>query len=193
MKETLTSRLVDRPIRPLFPEWFHDEVQVQCFVVASDRQNDADVLAMNGASVCLGLSPLPFQGPVAAVRLGRIDGQWVPFPTQDDLEASDLDLVVSGSKEAVCMIEGFAREMPEAEMLDAINECTGSSSRFASCRKSCSAKSTLPRSNTRFPPPTASTSACKGPTTRLQGRQADRRQARPGRRRRGLKNASWPS
>ena len=122
MKETLTSRLVDRPIRPLFPEWFHDEVQVQCFVVASDRQNDADVLAMNGASVCLGLSPMPFEGPVAAVRLGRVDGQWVPFPTQDDLEASDLDLVVSGSKDAVCMIEGFAREMPEAEMLDAINE-----------------------------------------------------------------------
>jgi polyribonucleotide nucleotidyltransferase len=122
MKETLTSRLVDRPIRPLFPEWFHDEVQVQCFVVASDRQNDADVLAMNGASVSLGISPLPFQGPVAAVRLGRIDGRWVPFPTQDELEESDLDLVVSGSKEAVCMIEGFAREMPEAEMIEAINE-----------------------------------------------------------------------
>ena len=65
MKETLTSRLVDRPIRPLFPEWFHDEVQIQSFVVASDRQNDADVLAMNGASAALGLSPLPFQGPIA--------------------------------------------------------------------------------------------------------------------------------
>jgi polyribonucleotide nucleotidyltransferase len=122
MKETLTSRLVDRPIRPLFPEWFHDEVQVQCFVMASDRQNDADVLAMNGASACLGLSPLPFEGPVAAVRLGRIDRVWVPFPTQDELEESDLDLVVSGSKDAVLMIEGFAREMPENEMLEAIGE-----------------------------------------------------------------------
>jgi polyribonucleotide nucleotidyltransferase len=122
MKETLTSRLVDRPIRPLFPEWFHDEVQIQSFVVASDRQNDADVLAMNGASACLAISPLPFQGPVAAVRLGRIDGAWVPFPTQDDLEESDLDLVVSGSKDAVLMIEGFAREMPESEMLEAIAE-----------------------------------------------------------------------
>ena len=122
MKETLTSRLVDRPIRPLFPEWFHDEVQVQSFVLASDRQNDADVLAMNGASACLGLSPLPFEGPVAAVRLGRIDGRWVPFPTQDDLEESDLDLIVSGSKQAVLMIEGFAREMPENVMFEAIAE-----------------------------------------------------------------------
>ncbi|MBI2826117.1 MAG: polyribonucleotide nucleotidyltransferase [Planctomycetia bacterium] len=122
MKETLTSRLVDRPIRPLFPEWFHDEVQIQSFVLASDRQNDADVLAMNGASACLGLSPLPFEGPVAAVRLGRIDGGWVPFPTQDQLEESDLDLIVSGSKDAVLMIEGFARELPEDVMAEAIAE-----------------------------------------------------------------------
>ena len=104
---------MDRPIRPLFPEWFHDEVQVMSFVLASDRQNDGDVLAMNGASAALGLSPLPFQGPIASVRLGYIDGQFVPFPTHDDLEESDLDLIVSGSKDAVLMIEGFAREMPE--------------------------------------------------------------------------------
>jgi len=122
MKETLTARLIDRPIRPLFPSWFHDEVQIQSFVMASDRQNDADVLAMNGASVCLGISPLPFEGPVAAVRLGRVDGQWIPFPTQDHLEESDLDLVVSGSKDAVLMIEGFAREMPEDLMVEAITE-----------------------------------------------------------------------
>jgi polyribonucleotide nucleotidyltransferase len=119
-KETLTSRLMDRPIRPLFPEHFHDEVQIQAFVVASDRQNDADVLAMNGASAALGLSSLPFQGPIASIRLGRIDGNFVPFPTQDDLEQSDLDLIVSGSKEAVLMIEGFARELPEDVMAEAI-------------------------------------------------------------------------
>jgi polyribonucleotide nucleotidyltransferase len=75
MKEILTSRLMDRPIRPLFPEWFRDEVQIQCFVVAADRQNDPDVLAMNAAAVSLGLSPLPFQGPVASIRLGLVDGQ----------------------------------------------------------------------------------------------------------------------
>lgn len=123
MKETLTARLMDRPIRPLFPAWFHDEVQIQAFVMASDRQNDGDVLSMNGASIALGLSPLPFQGPIAAVRLGRIGGQLVPFPTQDELEESDLDLIVSGSKDAILMIEGFARELPENEMADAIQEC----------------------------------------------------------------------
>lgn len=121
-KETLTARLMDRPIRPLFPSWFHDEVQIQSFVMASDRQNDADVLAMNGASAALGLSPLPFMGPIASVRLGQIDGEFVPFPTQDDLEESDLDLIVSGSKDAVLMIEGFAREIPEGRMLEAIEE-----------------------------------------------------------------------
>jgi len=123
MKEVLTSRLMDRPIRPLFPDGFHDEVQIQSFVMASDRQVDADILAMNGAAASLGLSPLPFQGPLAAVRLGRINGELVPFPTQDELEESDLDLIVAGSKTAVLMIEGFAREMPEAEMAEAIMEC----------------------------------------------------------------------
>jgi polyribonucleotide nucleotidyltransferase len=123
MKETLTSRLMDRPIRPLFPAGFVDEVQIQSFVLASDRQTDGDVLAMNGASAALGLSSLPFQGPIASVRLGHIDGRFVPFPTQDELEESDLDLIVSGSKTAVLMIEGFAREMPEELMADAINEC----------------------------------------------------------------------
>ncbi len=122
MKETLTARLMDRPIRPLFPSWFHDEVQIQSFVMASDRQNDGDVLAMNGASAVLGLSHLPFEGPLGSVRLGQIDGQFVPFPTQDELEDSDLDLIVSGSKDAILMIEGFARELPEARMLEALRE-----------------------------------------------------------------------
>ncbi len=123
MKETLTSRLMDRPIRPLFPAGFRDEVQIQSFVLASDRQTDGDVLAMNGASAALGLSPLPFQGPIASVRLGRLDNRFIPFPTQDELEESDLDLIVSGSKTAVLMIEGFAREMPEELMAEAIAEC----------------------------------------------------------------------
>ena len=122
MKETLTSRLMDRPIRPLFPSWFFDEVQVQANVLASDRQNDADVLAMNGASAALGLSPLPFQGPLASVRLGQIHNEFIPFPTQDELEESDLDLIVSGSRDAILMIEGFAREMPEERMLEALAE-----------------------------------------------------------------------
>ncbi|NQT39979.1 MAG: polyribonucleotide nucleotidyltransferase, partial [Planctomycetes bacterium] len=122
MKEILTARLMDRPIRPLFPSWFKDEVQIQCFVMAHDRQNDADVLAITAAATSLGLSAMPFQGPLAAVRLGRVDGKFVPFPTQDDLEESDLDLIVAGNLESVLMIEGFARQMPEDLMADAVME-----------------------------------------------------------------------
>jgi len=123
MKETLTSRLMDRPIRPLFPDGFYDEVQIQASVLSSDKQNDGDVLAMNGASAALCISQLPFRGPLGSVRLAQVDGVFIPFPTQDQLEESDLDLIVSGSETAVLMIEGFAREMPEARMLEAINEC----------------------------------------------------------------------
>jgi polyribonucleotide nucleotidyltransferase len=123
MKETLTSRLMDRPIRPLFPDGFFDEVQIQASVLSSDKQNDGDVLAMNGASAALCISQLPFRGPLGSVRLAQVDGVFIPFPTQDQLEESDLDLIVSGSETAVLMIEGFAREMPEARMFEAINEC----------------------------------------------------------------------
>jgi len=120
MKETLTARLMDRPIRPMFPSWYLDEVQIQAFVLASDRQTDGDVLAMNAASAALTVSPLPFQGPLGSVRLGHIDGKFVPFPTVEQLEDSDLDLVISGTKDAILMIEGFAREMPEDRMLEAL-------------------------------------------------------------------------
>ena len=119
-KETLTSRLMDRPIRPLFPEGYNDEVQIQAFVMSSDRQTDGDILAMNGAAAALGISELPFQGPLASIRLGRIGDELIPFPTQDELEVSTLDLIVSGTNEAVLMIEGFGRELPEDEMADAI-------------------------------------------------------------------------
>jgi polyribonucleotide nucleotidyltransferase len=122
LKETLTSRLMDRPIRPLFPEGFYDEVQVQANVLASDRQNDPDVLAMNGAAAALSISALPFRGPLGSVRIAQINGQFVPFPTVDQLEESDLDLVVSGSRSAILMIEGFAREMPEDRMFQALEE-----------------------------------------------------------------------
>ncbi len=119
-KETLTARLIDRPIRPMFTEGFNDEVQIQNFVMSSDGQTDGDVLAMNGACAALGVSPLPFLGPLASVRVGCINGEFIPFPTQDDLESSTLDLIVSGTKDAVLMIEGFSREMPEDTMVDAI-------------------------------------------------------------------------
>ena len=119
-KETLTARLIDRPIRPMFADGFMDEVQIQSFVMASDRQTDGDILAMNGASASLSLSHLPFMGPLGSVRLGQVDGEFVPFPTADELEFSDLDLIVSGTKDAILMIEGFAREMPEDRMVEAL-------------------------------------------------------------------------
>src|SRR5215217_8034940 len=89
-------------------------------VLASDKLQDPDILAMNGAACALFISPLPFDGPIASVRVGRVAGRFVAFPSQEDLEESDLDLIVSGSEREVAMIEGFAREVPEGEMLEAI-------------------------------------------------------------------------
>jgi polyribonucleotide nucleotidyltransferase len=121
-KEILTSRLIDRPIRPLFPESYRDEVQIQAGPISADRQNDPDVLSMIGASAALVLARLPFFGPVGAIRLGRVDGQLVAFPTVAELEESDLDLIVSSTEKAIVMIEGFGEEIPEPEMGDAIME-----------------------------------------------------------------------
>jgi polyribonucleotide nucleotidyltransferase len=119
-KETLTSRLIDRPIRPMFAEGFMDEVQCQSFVLSSDKQTDGDVLAMNGVATACFISPLPFEDPVASTRVGRIDGKFVAFPTHEQLEESDMDIIISATQGAVTMIEGFAREVPESDMLAAI-------------------------------------------------------------------------
>jgi len=121
-KEILTSRLIDRPIRPLFPEWYRDEVQIQAGPISADRQNDPDILSMIGSSAALLLARVPFSGPVGAIRLGLVDGQFIAFPTVEELEDSDLDLIVSSTEHAVVMIEGFSQELPEREMGDAIME-----------------------------------------------------------------------
>ena len=119
-KEILTSRLIDRPTRPLFPPNYTNEVQIHATVLSVDKENDPDVLAMIGASAALHISDIPFLKPYGAVRLGRLAGQWVVMPSVEQLEESELDLVVAGTREAVCMIEGFARELPEADMAEAI-------------------------------------------------------------------------
>jgi polyribonucleotide nucleotidyltransferase len=121
-KEILTSRLIDRPIRPLFPEWYREEVQIQAGPISADRQNDPDVLSMIGASAALVLARVPFMGPIGAIRLARVDGQFVAFPTVEEAENSDLDLIVASTERAVVMIEGFGEELPEPEMGDAIME-----------------------------------------------------------------------
>ncbi len=119
-KEILTSRLIDRPIRPLFPESYRDEVQIQAGAISADRKNDPDIPSMIGASASLLLARVPFYGPIGAVRLARIEGQFVAFPTVEEMADSDLDLVVASTERAVVMIEGFGEELPEPEMADAI-------------------------------------------------------------------------
>ena len=120
-KEILTMRLIDRPIRPLFPEWYREEVQVMASVLSADLQNDPDILAMNGSSASLCISPdIPFAGPIGAVRIASVDNTLIVMPTQEDLLNADLDMIVGGTEQAVLMIEGFANQLPEKEMLTAI-------------------------------------------------------------------------
>jgi len=119
-KETLTSRLIDRPIRPLFPEGFYNEVQIIATVISLDPEIDSDVPAMLGASAALCLSGMPFKGPIAAARIGYRDGQYLLNPTAKDLETSALDLVVAGTAEAVLMVESEAERLSEAVMLGAV-------------------------------------------------------------------------
>jgi len=116
----LAMRLTDRPIRPLFPKGYKNDVQIVLTVLSADQENDPDILAVNGASAALSVSSIPFLGPVGAVRVGRIDGQFVANPTTSQLENSELDLVVAGTRDAIMMVEAGAKILPEAVMLDAI-------------------------------------------------------------------------
>ncbi len=119
-KETLVSRLIDRPCRPLFPENFHREVQVIATVLSADDENDPDTLAMIGASAALTISDLPFEGPMSGVRVGRIGGKLVINPRQSELAQSDLNFILAGTKDAIVMVEGGAQEVPEEEVLSAL-------------------------------------------------------------------------
>jgi polyribonucleotide nucleotidyltransferase len=116
----LAMRLTDRPIRPLFPKGYYNDVQVVLTVLSTDQENDPDILALNGASAALSLSHIPFLGPVGAVRVGRINGAFVTNPTNSQLDESELDLVVAGTREAVMMVEAGAKILPESVMADAI-------------------------------------------------------------------------
>ncbi len=119
-KEVLTSRLIDRPLRPLFPEGFYNEVQIIATVVSSNSEIDADIPALIGASAALFLSGIPFQGPIGAARVGYINSEYVLNPTKTELGQSDLDLVVAGTERAVLMVESEAKELPEDVMLGAV-------------------------------------------------------------------------
>ncbi|NUM82397.1 polyribonucleotide nucleotidyltransferase, partial [bacterium] len=119
-KEILSSRLIDRPIRPLFPEGYIFDTIVNVQVISSDQENNADVLGGIGASAALAVSDIPFFGPIASVRVGRIDGQFIINPTFKELETSDMDIVVSGTKDSIAMVEGESQEISEDDMLNAI-------------------------------------------------------------------------
>jgi len=119
-KETLTSRLIDRPIRPLFPEGFYHETQVICTLLSHDLQNDPDIVAMVGASAALTISGIPFMGPIAGARVAYINGEFVLNPVASEMEESTLDLVVAGTQSSVLMVESEAKELPEKTMLDAV-------------------------------------------------------------------------
>ncbi|MCU0331818.1 MAG: polyribonucleotide nucleotidyltransferase [Ignavibacteriaceae bacterium] len=119
-KEILSSRLIDRPIRPLFPESFMNETQVIAFVLSYDGQNDADVLSAVGASAALAISDIPFDGPIAEVRVGRINGQLIVNPTHSEIEQSDLELVVAGTSDSIIMVEGESKELNEDDLLNAL-------------------------------------------------------------------------
>ncbi len=119
-KEIVSARQIDRPLRPLFPEDYKNETQVACFVISADQENDADVIGMLGASAALTLSPIPWAGPIAGVRVGRLDGEWLVNPTFQQVEMCDLELVVAGTAESIVMVEGACLEVSEREFLEAM-------------------------------------------------------------------------
>ena len=119
-KATLVSRLIDRPIRPLFPKGLRNEVQVIAMTFAVEQDCPPDVLAINAAGAALAVSDIPFKTPVAGVRVGRIDGEFILFPSNDQIKQSDLDLVVAGHKDAISMVEAGATEVSEEDMQKAL-------------------------------------------------------------------------
>src|SRR5437763_7303330 len=123
--EILSARIIDRSIRPLFPEGFQNEVQVFCYVISADQENDADVLALVATSYAMNASRIPFAGPIAGVRVGRIQGNWVLNPTFQQLEYSDMELVVAGSNDSIMMVEGGALEVSEEEVVEALTVAQG--------------------------------------------------------------------
>ena len=144
-KETLTSRLIDRPIRPLFPDGFKNEVQVICLVISGDLENDPDVLAINGASAALCLSGIPFDGPIGAVRVGMVDGKLIANPTTSQQKVSSLELVIAATEDAVLMVESGANEIPEETMLEAIAFGHGECKRLARAQRDLVQRAAKPR------------------------------------------------
>src|SRR5438045_1021519 len=144
-KETLTSRMIDRPLRPLFPQGYFYDTQVISILLSADGENDPDILAINGASAALCVSDIPFAGPIGAVRVGRVNGQFVANPTHTEREQSDLDLVYVGTEDDVIMIEGAANEIPEDDFVKALEFAHGHAREMIRAQKELASQVTKPK------------------------------------------------
>src|ERR687898_136089 len=144
-KATLVARMIDRPLRPLFPKGWHRETQLVSVPLSIDHVHPYDVLAMNGASAALMVSNIPFPQPVGAVRIGKIDGNFVVNPTEEQQLTADLDLVVAGTDEAILMVEAGANENTEAEMLDALDIAHGAIKKLCAVQLELAAKVSKPK------------------------------------------------
>jgi polyribonucleotide nucleotidyltransferase len=144
-KETLTSRMIDRPLRPLFPHGYFYDTQIISILLSADGENDPDILAINGASAALCVSDIPFAGPIGAVRVGRVNGQFVANPTHTERTESDLDLVYVGTENDVIMIEGAANELPEAEFVKALEFAHGQARQMIGIQKELASQIAKPK------------------------------------------------
>src|SRR5881409_1739239 len=144
-KETLTSRMIDRPLRPLFPQGYFYDTQIISILLSADGENDPDILAINGASAALSVSDIPFAGPIGAVRVGRVNGQFVANPTHAERQQSDLDLVYVGMENDVLMIEGAAKELPEADFVKALEFAHGHAREMIQIQKELASQAGKPK------------------------------------------------
>jgi polyribonucleotide nucleotidyltransferase len=151
-KATLTARLIDRPIRPLFPKGWRYETQLVALPMSVDHVNPYDMMALNGASAALMVSHIPFPTPVGAVRIGKVDGNFVVNPSEEDLfEGTDLDLIVAGSEEAILMVEAGANEIPEAEILDALDIAHGEIKKLCAAQRELAEQAGKPKLQVEAP------------------------------------------
>src|ERR1044071_5932944 len=151
-KETLTSRMTDRPLRPLFPAGYLYDTQIISILLSADGSNYPDILAINGASAALCVSDIPFNGPIGAVRVGRVNGQFVANPTHDEREQSDLDLVYVGTENDIIMIEGAAAELPEAEFSTALEFAHGHAREMIQAQKELASRVGKPKREAQLLP-----------------------------------------
>src|SRR5437764_13657392 len=144
-KETLTSRMTDRPLRPLFPAGYFYDTQVISILLSADGENDPDILSINGSSAALCVSDIPFKGPIGAVRIGRVNGQFIANPTHTQRTQSDPDLIYFGTENDVIMIEGTADQLPEAEFLNALEFAHGHAREMIRAQKELAAQVGKPK------------------------------------------------